>query len=197
MAGSSLSDHLMEPRPFHVRLARPDELAALGNLVADAYAALPGMPGPEEQPGYYAMVRDAAARTRNPAIRVLAAVTPGGELLGSADFIEDMAHYGSGGTASTRINAAGIRLLAVAPTARGQGIGKALTRHCIERARGLGRSHLVLHTTRAMETAWRMYEQLGFRRSPELDFRQGNLEVFGFELYGANLQTDVVEPPAV
>jgi GNAT superfamily N-acetyltransferase len=187
----------MEPRPFHVRLARPDELAALGNLVADAYAALPGMPGPEEQPGYYTMVRDAAARTRNPAIRVLAAVTPGGELLGSADFIEDMAHYGSGGTASTRINAAGIRLLAVAPTARGQGIGKALTRHCIERARGLGRSHLVLHTTRAMETAWRMYEQLGFRRSPDLDFRQGNLEVFGFELYGANLQTDVVEPPAV
>jgi GNAT superfamily N-acetyltransferase len=171
MAGSSLCGHLMEPRPFHVRLARPDELAALGNLVADAYAALPGMPGPEEQPGYYAMVRDAAARTRNPAIRVLAAVTPGGELLGSADFIEDMAHYGSGGTASTRINAAGIRLLAVAPTARGQGIGKALTRHCIE--------------------------QVGFRRSPDLDFRQGNLEVFGFELYGANLQTDVVEPPAV
>jgi DNA-binding HxlR family transcriptional regulator len=53
------------------------------------------------------------------------------------------------------------------------------------------------NTTRAMETAWRMYEQLGFRRSPDLDFRQGNLEVFGFELYGANLQTDVVEPPAV
>ena len=41
---------------------------------------------------------------------------------------------------------------------------------------------MVLHTTRAMETAWRMYEQLGFRRSPDLDFRQGELEVFGFEL---------------
>ena len=27
-----------------------------------------------------------------------------------------------------------------------------------------------------------MYEQLGFRRSPDLDFRQGALEVFGFEL---------------
>jgi GNAT superfamily N-acetyltransferase len=187
----------MEPRPFHVRLARPEELAALGALVAEAYAALPGMPGPEEQPGYYATVRDAAARVRNPAIRVLAAVSPGGELLGSADFIENMAHYGSGGTASSRVNAAGIRLLAVAPAARGQGIGKALTRHCIEQAHGLGRSSVILHTTRAMETAWRMYEQLGFHRSPDLDFRQGNLEVFGFELYGANLQTEVVEPPAV
>jgi len=27
-----------------------------------------------------------------------------------------------------------------------------------------------------------MYEQLGFRRSTDLDFRQGTLEVFGFEL---------------
>jgi GNAT superfamily N-acetyltransferase len=172
----------MDPRPYEIRLARPEELAALGILVADAYAALPGMPTPEEQPGYYAMVRDAPARTRNPAIHVVAAVEPDGELLGSADFISDMAHYGSGGTATRRADAAGIRLLAVAPRARGQGVGKALTRDCIERARTLGRSSVVLHTTRAMETAWRMYEQLGFRRSPDLDFRQGSLEVFGFEL---------------
>lgn len=170
------------PLPIDIRLARPEELPALGNLVADAYASLSGMPGPEEQPGYYAMVRDAAARARNPAIRILAAVGPRGELLGSADFIEEMAHYGSGGTATRRVGAAGIRLLAVAPAARGHGVGKALTRHCIERARALGRTSVVLHTTRAMQTAWHMYEQLGFRRSQDLDFRQGELEVFGFEL---------------
>jgi ribosomal protein S18 acetylase RimI-like enzyme len=93
-----------------------------------------------------------------------------------------MAQYGSGGTATKRTDAAGIRLLAVAPAARARGVGKALARDCIERARALGRSSVVLHTTRAMETAWRMYEQLGFRRSPDLDFRQGELEVFGFEL---------------
>ena len=167
---------------FEIRLARGDELAELGNLVADAYAALPGMPTPDEQPGYYAMVRDAPARARNAAIRILAAVDPGGALLGSTDFIEQMAQYGSGGTATLRTEAAGIRLLAVAPAARGRGVGKALTRECIERARALGRSSVVLHTTRAMQTAWHMYEQLGFRRSPDLDFRQGRLEVFGFEL---------------
>ena len=93
-----------------------------------------------------------------------------------------MAHYGSGGTATTRVNASGVRLLAVAPAWRGHGVGQALTHHCIDGARALGRSALVLHTTRVMEIAWRMYEQLGFRRSPELDFRQGALEVFGFEL---------------
>lgn len=172
----------METRPFEIRLARPEELAALGALVADAYAALAGMPTPDEQPGYYAMVRDAPARARNPAIQVVAAIAADGELLGSADLITEMTQYGSGGTATRRGDAAGIRLLAVTPAARGQGVGKALTRDCIERAGALGRSSVVLHTTRAMETAWRMYEQLGFRRSPDLDFRQGALEVFGFEL---------------
>ena len=172
----------MNPPAFEIRPARAEELSVLGDLVADAYAALPGMPTPEEQPGYYAMVRDAPARAHNPAIKILAAVSPAGGLVGSADFIEDMAHYGSGGTATRRVGASGIRLLAVAPNARGLGIGKALTRHCIDAARALGRSAVLLHTTRAMETAWRMYEQLGFRRSPDLDFRQGALEVFGFEL---------------
>jgi hypothetical protein len=33
-----------------------------------------------------------------------------------------------------------------------------------------------------MQTAWAMYERLGFVRFPEIDFRQGNLEVFGFQL---------------
>jgi GNAT superfamily N-acetyltransferase len=165
-----------------IRQARPEELPVLGALVADAYAALPGMPSPDEQPGYYAMVRDAAARVRKPGYRILAAVTRTGELVGSTDFIEEMAHYGSGGTAPKRTDAAGIRLLAVTPIARGQGIGKALTSDCVERARALGRAAVVLHTTRAMQTAWQMYEQLGFRRSPDLDFQQGALEVFGFEL---------------
>ena len=188
----------MESPRFEIRLARPEELGALGALVADAYAALPGMPPPRSSRGTtrWSATRRPGRETRrsgsSPRSRR-------GSSSGSADFIEEMASYGSGGTASTRVDTAGIRLLAVAPAARGRGIGKALTRHCIERARALGRAALVLHTTRAMQSAWRMYEQLGFRRSPELDFRQGALDVFGFELplQGVNLQTDAVEPPAV
>jgi ribosomal protein S18 acetylase RimI-like enzyme len=93
-----------------------------------------------------------------------------------------MAQYGSGGTASSVTNAVGIRLLAVDSASRGQGIGRALTQFCIERARELGKARVVLHTTRAMQTAWAMYERLGFVRFPEIDFRQGNLEVYGFQL---------------
>ena len=75
-----------------------------------------------------------------------------------------------------------MRLLAVKAQHRGLGVGSALTRHCIERAMGLGRSRLILHTTKAMQIAWSMYERCGFRRLPSIDFHQGTLEVFGFQL---------------
>lgn len=165
-----------------IRPARPEELASVGRLAAESYAQLPGMPGPDEQPGYYAMLRDAAGRARNPAITVLAAVDGDGEPVGCVDFIADMAAYGAAGPARELPDAAGIRLLAVRPDRRGGGLGKALTQACIARAEALGRQAVILHTTRAMQTAWAMYERLGFARCPELDFQQGRLEVFGFRL---------------
>jgi ribosomal protein S18 acetylase RimI-like enzyme len=63
-----------------------------------------------------------------------------------------------------------IRLLAVAPEARGLGIGTALMRECIRRARLLGAPCLNLHTTDMMQVAMGMYERMGFVRAPELDF---------------------------
>jgi GNAT superfamily N-acetyltransferase len=63
-----------------------------------------------------------------------------------------------------------VRLLAVAPEARGQGIGTALMKECIRRARRLGAACLNLHTTDMMKVAMRMYERMGFVRVPELDF---------------------------
>src|SRR5436190_3781959 len=173
---------MTRPQDFVIRPARTDEYAALGKLLVSAYAALPAMPSPQEQPAYYAMLENVAARAAKPALRVFVAADDAGDLLGSVDFIDDMAQYGSGGTASTVTNAVGIRLLAVDNAFRGKGVGKALTQFCIERARELGKARIVLHTTRAMQTAWAMYERLGFVRFPEIDFRQGGLEVFGFQL---------------
>jgi GNAT superfamily N-acetyltransferase len=165
-----------------IRPVRADEYDALGKLLVTAYAALPGMPQAEDQPEYYAMLANVGARAARPALTVFVATDAAGQLLGSIDFIEDMRHYGSGGTASTVTNAAGVRLLAVDNAFRGHGAGKALTAFCIERARTLGKARLVLHTTRAMQTAWAMYERLGFLRFPDIDFQQGSLAVFGFQL---------------
>ncbi len=63
-----------------------------------------------------------------------------------------------------------VRLLAVAPAQRGQGIGAALMEECIRRAQAAGAQALMLHTTDLMQTAMRLYERLGFVRFPELDF---------------------------
>ena len=63
-----------------------------------------------------------------------------------------------------------VRLLAVAPTARGQGVGVALMQECIRRARQAGASALGLHTTDMMNVAMRMYEAMGFVHVPALDF---------------------------
>ena len=63
-----------------------------------------------------------------------------------------------------------VRLLAVAPAARGRGIGTALMRECVRRARQSGAGVLTLHTTEMMQAALRVYERMGFVRAPELDF---------------------------
>lgn len=66
-----------------------------------------------------------------------------------------------------------VRLLAVAPEARGQGVGTALMDECEQRARSAGATILGLHTADMMQAAMRMYERRGFIRVPELDFYPG------------------------
>jgi hypothetical protein len=46
-----------------------------------------------------------------------------------------------------------------------------------------GHAQVILHTTQAMQIAWTLYERLGFERSKDLDFVQGDLPVFGFRLW--------------
>ncbi len=60
-------------------------------------------------------------------------------------------------------------MLAVSPDAQGRGVGRALVEACIERARRDGKARLSLLTTANMAPAHRLYERLGFRRTPESD----------------------------
>jgi GNAT superfamily N-acetyltransferase len=63
-----------------------------------------------------------------------------------------------------------VRLLAVPPDYRGQGVGAALMDECIRRARAARATALTLHTSDMMQAAMRMYGRLGFARYPEIDF---------------------------
>jgi len=64
-----------------------------------------------------------------------------------------------------------VRLLAVAPAARGKGVARRLMEECIQRARAAGSPALTLHTADIMAVAMRLYEHMGFTRAPELDIR--------------------------
>ena len=129
------------------------------------------------------LLRHAAANigqfTETKDASVLVAVSPADDVLGGVVYFADMASYGTPGLAPTVKGASGIRLLGVAPAAQGTGAGTALTLACIDRARERGHARVVLHTTKAMPVAWRMYEKLGFERADELDFTHDGFQVFG------------------
>lgn len=63
-----------------------------------------------------------------------------------------------------------IRMLAVAPEARGKGVATALISECIQRAKMRGYPSIGLHTGEFMESAMKLYERLGFERLPQFDF---------------------------
>jgi ribosomal protein S18 acetylase RimI-like enzyme len=63
-----------------------------------------------------------------------------------------------------------MRMLAVVPDARGQGVGRALVLACIERARAAGKPGIGIYTRPFMTSAHRLYASLGFRRVRELDW---------------------------
>ena len=173
----------MSEQKYTIRNARPNEFAEIGNLMVKVYSQLEGFPKESEQPKYYEMLANIGALTEKPETELLIAISSDNKIVGGLVYFGDMKYYGSGGTATKEKNAAGFRLLAVDNTIRGQGIGKLLTNECIRKTKNKKINQVIIHTTKAMQTAWKMYEKLGFKRSEDLDFMQGDLPVFGFRLF--------------
>ncbi len=172
----------MSKQEYVVRNAKPSEFDEIGKLMVKVYSQLEGFPKESEQPDYYEMLANIGEQTKKPETELLVAVSPEGKIAGGVVYFSDMKYYGSGGTATQEQNASGFRLLAVDPTTRGLGIGKLLTNECIRKAQEKKHRQVVIHTTMAMKVAWKMYENLGFKRSEDLDFMQEELPVFGFRL---------------
>ncbi|HEY0744109.1 MAG TPA: GNAT family N-acetyltransferase [Chryseosolibacter sp.] len=162
-----------------IRTAQPSEYAHIGQLMVKAYSQLEGFITPAEHPGYYNMMANIGDLTAKHGTEIIAAMASG-KIVGAVVYFNNMEHYGSGGTATKEKNSAGFRFLAVAEEARGQGIGKLLTLECIRKTKEQNLKQLIIHTTLAMQDAWRMYERIGFKRSTDLDFMQGEMKVFGF-----------------
>jgi ribosomal protein S18 acetylase RimI-like enzyme len=148
------------PPGLEIRLARPDELAWIGDLTAAIYVAA-GYISPDST--YMAQLRDAASRAREAELLV---VVQDGEPTGTVTYCP----HGSSWAQLTAAGEAEFRMLAVVPAARGLGLGDALVRHCITRARESGCVTLRLSTEPVMHAAHRIYRRLGFTRTPERDW---------------------------
>jgi len=143
-----------------VRLARPTEFAEIGELTVEVYRALRGSSLGE----YEVELRDVARRAEG--ADVFVAVDETGALLGSVAF----ATFGSEYAEQAEPGEAVFRMLAVASVARGQGVGEALVQACVDRARALRLCRLRLSTQAIMRDAHRLYERMGFVRTPENDW---------------------------
>lgn len=161
-----------------VRDARPDERDAVRALTLGAYAQYAAVMTPGTWAGLEGAVR-AALDAEVPAERIVAECD--GALVGSV-MLFPPAVDAYGGLAA-RAPWPELRVLAVAPEARGLGVGQALVEECVRRARASGAAAIGLHSSRSMAAALRMYERLGFVRDPATDFQpDGDELVQGFRL---------------
>jgi len=148
--------------PVVIREARPEEHAALGELVVAAYRSLLEF----VEPGYEPELRDVARRARE-AVVLVAVDDVGGTLLGCVTYVPGP---DSPWAELLERGEAAIRMLAVEATARGRGVGTALTVACIARARVDGRAAVFLHSLAYMRAAQAIYTRLGFIRRSERDW---------------------------
>lgn len=143
-----------------VREARESELDEIGAVTAAAYEGL-------VLPDYLSVLRDARSRWQYPNTTLLAAFDDGTDgVLGTVVYVEPGSPLSEIGVADE----AEFRMLGVLESARGRGVGEALVHACVARAKAERRPRLVLSTTGELKAAHRLYDRLGFSRTPERDW---------------------------
>jgi len=154
-------------------LARGDDLCGAGEIVRRAYFNLDGYP---HDPEYDAIIADVPSRVDDTLV------------LGA--FIDDrlvgcLTYVGSVDNAHSEHDdpgAASFRYFGIDPEAQGGGIGEAMVRWVIERARVDGKQRVVIHTLTMMTAARHLYERMGFVRAPEQDGCWDNVDGLAYVL---------------
>jgi ribosomal protein S18 acetylase RimI-like enzyme len=146
-----------------VRPVRPDEHGEAGRVTALAYRefASPGDSGWEE---YLAEIADVSGRVDRTEVYV---AIRDGAILGCVTLELDRTVGDDDVELPPDMSC--VRMLGVDPSARGQGIGRALVERCIDRSREAGKRVVTLRTTTPMRVARRLYESMGFQADPERD----------------------------
>jgi ribosomal protein S18 acetylase RimI-like enzyme len=143
-----------------IRAALAHELPAVADLTVAAYLA-DDLVGEE---GYVEQLRATVQRAEQALL--LVAVDASGELAGTVTYCA----AGSRWAEIAGEDEAEFRMLAVASHARGRGVARQLIAACDDQAAADGKSTLALSVIRHNAKAQRLYEALGFTRSPQRDW---------------------------
>jgi ribosomal protein S18 acetylase RimI-like enzyme len=146
-----------------VRDARTSDRRGIRGVLLAAYREYATVLPPAVFGPYLADILDLDARERDGRLLV---AEHAGRVAGTVTYYDDAAAEGLGWPSGW----AGLRALGVDPAVRGLGIGRALVEACRERAGAAGATVLCLHTAGFMTAAVALYESMGFRRVPSLDF---------------------------
>ena len=144
--------------PTTVRRARPAEHAQIAELTAGVYR---GEGYSSED--YEGPLRDVDSRAASATVLVA-------ELDGRVVGAVTVATRGGEWAEQAEPGDAVIRMLVVAADARRSGAGEALVRGCLDTARADGCTRVRLSSQEDMTAAHRLYERLGFLRTPESDW---------------------------
>jgi len=134
--------------PFKLRPASNDDRGAVENLVFAVLAEYDLTPDPD---GTDSDLHDIerSYHASGGAFDVL--VTRSDEIIGTVALFRVSASVGE------------LRKMYLAPSARGQGLGRRLLEHALDRAAALGFSSIVLETASVLREAVSLYERYGFR----------------------------------
>jgi GNAT superfamily N-acetyltransferase len=166
----------MEPAPIILRDPRPGDLGWIVHRHGALYAAEHGYDQRFE--GLVAHVIADFTGSTSARQRCWVAERDG-TIVGSVFLCEESA------------SVARLRLLYVEPSERGRGLGARLVDICIDQARALGYSALVLWTQRTLQSARRIYEARGF----ELEHEEAHA-MFGPSLVAETWRLELARPPS-
>jgi len=159
-----------------IRQVRPEEYRTAGAVVWLGYSEFADLDDPVWSE-YRGLLEDVAGRVDRTVVLV---AVDDGRVVGCAT----IELHGVVGDDEEELppDVAVLRMLGVAPDARGRGVGRALVEATTERARAAGKRELRLRTTAPMTVAHRMYESMGFQRDVLLDIPGDDFTLLGYRL---------------
>ncbi|MFY0406336.1 GNAT family N-acetyltransferase [Solicola sp. PLA-1-18] len=162
---------------LEVRLAHPSEPETAGALTASVYAVEGYLTRPDGSPDEHYRGELADGRRRERDAELVVAVDDG-ELVGTVTWCPPGSPMREVATTDRQGE---VRMLAVARSARGRGVARALVTWCLDRADEQGLDEVVLCSLQEMTAAHALYTGFGFRRDPVLDWApMPGVDLIGF-----------------